>query len=106
MLTDRINSLFSIVTFKLFEPLLNGGVSDCCETLVNGVPWNGGLNNAGQIAAGLDIIETIAKHYQLTVPIWIDQAEAIVSIPPTTSQQIRLYVSASDSSLRVVKVEV
>jgi chromosome segregation ATPase len=103
MLTDRINGLFSIVTFKLFEPLLNGGVSDCCETLVNGVPWNGGLNNAGQIAAGLDIIETIAKHYQLTVPIWIDQAEAIVSIPPTTSQQIRLIVSGADTSLRVVK---
>ena len=39
VLESRINSMFSGVKFRLFDTQINGGLVECCDTLVNGVPW-------------------------------------------------------------------
>jgi len=101
LLEDRINAHFLLARFRLFEEQINGGITECCETLVNGVPYSKGLNNAAQIAVGLDIIETLSRHYNQTAPIFLDNAEAITTLPPIGSQLIALYVSTGDESLRV-----
>jgi hypothetical protein len=101
LLEGRINSHFELVRFRLFESQINGGLSECCETLVNGVPYSSGLNNAARIAAGLDIIRTLSTHYGLSAPIFIDNAESITDIPAIGTQVIALYVSEPDKSLRV-----
>ncbi|MDW7675742.1 MAG: AAA family ATPase, partial [Bacillota bacterium] len=60
LLEERINSKFKYARFKLFDIQVNGGVSECCETLYQGVPYSSGLNNAARINVGIDIINTLA----------------------------------------------
>lgn len=99
MLTDRINSKFTLARFKLFEQQVNGGVTEVCEATFNGVPY-GSLNHGSRVNVGLDIINTLAEFHQFAPPIFIDNAESVTSLIPTKGQQIRLVVSATDKSLR------
>lgn len=101
LLEEKINSRFKLAKFKLFDVQINGGVVECCETLYNGVPYSGGLNNAARINIGLDIINTLADHYGFVPPVWLDNAESVTDILQTKGQQIRLIVSAEDKKLRV-----
>lgn len=101
LLESAINSKFSIARFKLFEKQVNGGVTECCEVTVDGIPYGAGLNNGARINAGLDIINTLSEHYGFAPVVFIDNAEAITALVPTTGQQIRLYVSETDKELRV-----
>jgi len=101
MLDERINRKFRLARFKMFEEQVNGGLAECCETLFDGVPWTGGLNNGAQIRVGIDIINTLAEHYGLVAPIFCDNAESVTELTPTPAQLIRLVVSAKDKNLRV-----
>lgn len=101
MLTDRINEKFEITRFKLFDVQVNGGLAECCEVTVDGIPYNGGLNNAAKINAGLDIIKTLQNHFNLYAPVIIDNAESVVDLFALDSQMIRLIVSEKDEVLRV-----
>lgn len=104
LLEDRINGRFELARFRLFETQINGGLAECCETLVGGVPYSSGLNNAARIAVGLDVIKTLSAHYGVTAPVFLDNAEAITDIPAIDAQLIALYVSENDPSLRVERV--
>lgn len=100
LLDQKINSMFSFVRFKLFDEQINGGLTETCEALVDGVPFSD-ANNAAKINAGIDIINTLSKHYQVTAPIVIDNRESINEIIPTEAQVINLIVSKDP----VLKVE-
>lgn len=101
LLTDRINGKFEIARFKLFDTQVNGGIAECCEITVNGVGYNSGLNNAMRINAGLDVCRTLARHYGLTAPIFVDNAESVCELLPMEAQVIRLVVSEKDKQLRI-----
>lgn len=101
LVTDKINAKFTMAKFKLFEQQINGGIAECCETLCNGVPFSSGLNHGAQINVGLDIINTLADHYKFTVPIFVDNAEAVTKLIETKGQIIKLVVSEPDKTLRV-----
>jgi vacuolar-type H+-ATPase subunit I/STV1 len=101
LLEEKINSRFKLARFKLFDQQINGGVVECCETLYQGVPYSGGLNNAARINVGLDIINTLSEHYGFTAPIFIDNREAVTKLIETKSQVISLVVSEPDKKLRV-----
>ncbi len=101
LLESKINSRFKLARFKLFEQQINGGLSEVCEALFNGVPYSGGLNNAARINVGLDIINTLSEHYGFTAPIFIDNAEAVCRILKTNGQQIKLIVSEQYKKLHV-----
>lgn len=97
---DAINSKFQTITFKMFETQVNGGESECCETLVNGVPW-ADANTGSKVAAGLEIINVLGGQYQVTAPIFLDNRESTTKVPLTDSQTINLFVSPEDTVLRV-----
>ncbi|CAI6075121.1 hypothetical protein PAECIP112173_02360 [Paenibacillus sp. JJ-100] len=101
MLESKINSKFKYARFRLFEEQINGGLKDVCKTLFNGVPYEGGLNNAARINVGLDIINTLGQHYGFSAPIFVDNAEAVTQLIPTDAQVIRLVVSEGDKKLRL-----
>ncbi len=92
LLTEKINSRFEIARFKLFNVLVNGGVEECCEITVNGIPYNSGLNNGAKINAGLDVCQTLSRHYGLVAPIFIDNAESVCELAKMEAQVIRLVV--------------
>lgn len=101
LLDEKINSRFELARFKLFNVLVNGSLEECCETLYDGVPWSTGMNNGRQINVGIDIINTLSKHYAFTAPIFADNAESVTEIIPTPAQLIRLVVSKPDKKLRI-----
>lgn len=100
MLEDTINKHFTITTFKMANVLVNGSVEDCCETMVDGVPY-GSLNNAARINAGIDIINALTKFYNVTAPVFIDNAEAVTKFVNCNSQTVKLIVDETCKELRV-----
>ena len=100
-ISGAINERFSTVAWKLFDIQLNGGIKECCECTVNGVPYSS-LNNGHKIVAGLDIISSICELYEITAPIFVDNAESLndFNIPSVSGQIILLRVS-DDKELRV-----
>lgn len=98
---ESINSHFKTVNFKLFEMQLNGGMKDCCECTVNGVPYST-LNSGHRIVAGLDIIRSLSELYGVSVPIFVDNAESLneFNVPDMDAQLILLSVS-EDEQLKV-----
>ena len=40
LMEERINSKFKFARFKLFEEQVNGGLTETCETLYEGVPYS------------------------------------------------------------------
>ena len=89
-----------MVKFKLFNNLVNGGLEECCEPLVNGVPFSSNLNTAAKINAGVDIINTLSDYYNFYAPIFIDNRESVNDLIETESQVINLIVS-KDKELKV-----
>jgi DNA repair exonuclease SbcCD ATPase subunit len=99
-LESKINEKFKFVKFRMFETQINGGESECCDALINGVPFSD-ANTASKINGGLDIINTLCEHYQVTAPIFIDNRESIIQVIDIQSQLINLIVSENDKKLRV-----
>ena len=99
LLENAINSNFEIVNFRLFKTQINGGLEECCDTLVNGVPYSD-VNNAHKIIAGLDIIKTLSKFYNNSAPIFIDNRESINTLCTINAQIISLIVT-EDTKLRI-----
>lgn len=91
-LQQRVNDLFPSVRFRLNRELLNGREVAHCELSVDGVPYSG-LSTSERINAGLELINALARHYNIVAPIVIDNAEAVNKVAPTLGQQILLEVS-------------
>lgn len=91
----RINGMFDICKFKMFETQINGGEVETCEAMVNGVPYSD-QNKAMRVNMGIDIIRAICKSEGICAPIFIDNCESVMNPMGTESQQIRLYVSSED----------
>ena len=89
---SRINGLFHNVTFRLFDKTFEGNIYETCIPLVDGVPF-GAANTAGQVNAGLDIINTLCRFYGICAPVFIDNAESVNDYLPTESQCIFLRVT-------------
>lgn len=97
---DRINEKFSFVKFRLFKTQINGGVEECCDALINGVPFTD-ANTASRINAGVDIINSLCEFYNVSAPIIIDNRESVVKLIDSPSQIINLFVSPEDKKLRI-----
>ena len=100
-LESRVNGLFDLVRFSMFETLLNGSTRPTCVMTMHGVPYND-LSNSEKINAGIDLIKAMSRYNDVYAPIIIDNAESCNHILPTECQQIRLVVSM-DEKLTVVK---
>ena len=106
MLESKINARFKHTRFKLFEIQQNGGLKDMCEaTNLEGVAYNAGLNNAGRLTCGMDIINVLAERFDLAPPVVLDNAEGVTRPIETHGQQVRLIVSEKDQRLRVEMIQ-
>ena len=98
-LLKRINGMFRYVSFSFVNEQLNGGEKLTCVCTVNGTPFLD-VNNAGQINAGIDIINAICTAKGVSAPIFVDNAESVNQIIPSLSQIIRLVVT-TDKQLTI-----
>lgn len=89
---DKINGMFTITKFKMFDTQINGGEVETCEAMADGIPYST-QNNAMRFNIGIDIINAICKSEGITAPIFADNSESVNDIIPTASQLIRLVVT-------------
>jgi len=95
----RINALFSHVQFQLFEYTQDGKEVECCNPVMDGVPF-GALNNEAQVNAGIDIINKFSEFYGVSAPLFVDNRESILNLCPTEAQTINFIVSKCDLQSR------
>ena len=98
-LLTRINQKFKIVSWDFVSEQYNGNDKIACNCYVEGMPY-AERNHAGQVNAGLDIINALAHCEGVHLPIFIDNAESVVEYIPTESQKILLTVDPSCSELK------
>ena len=105
MLGEAVNSKFGVVKFKLYDTQINGGYAECCEATVNGVPYTRGLNSAARINAGLDIIRTLQRYYDVYAPVFVDNKESVTELVNMDCQLVCLQVTG-DKELVINNVKV
>lgn len=92
LITDRINSHFKVIKWRMFRPLVNGDFEECCEALVNGTSYDGNLNTGDRLLAEVDLLTTFQEIAGVSVPIFLDSAGELDSdrLPHTDCQMIIL----------------
>ena len=88
----RVNGLFDGVEFRMYKTLVNGDKEPDCVAYIGGVRYQD-KNHAGQINAGLAVINALCAFHGVNAPIFVDNAESVNKFPPVSSQLIRLVVS-------------
>ena len=101
LFVEKINKMFTFVTFKLFEKQINGGEAECCETLVDGVPFSTNVNTGAKVNAGIDILNVLSNKMQVKCPVFIDNMESCTSPIEVQSQSIFLVVEKGVKSLQI-----
>lgn len=92
----RVNGLFDGVEFRMYKNLVNGEKEPDCVAYIGGVRYQD-KNHAGQINAGLAVINALCAFHGVTAPIFVDNAESVNTFIPVNSQLITLSVSTEDS---------
>lgn len=109
LLTDQINSHFSLVQWKLFENAKNGNYKSVCIPMVDGKSILTTMSNKGnRILGRIDICKSIQKISGINCPIWLDDTENLDTVNQSRvadmvdSQLIMLLVNDN----KELKVEV
>lgn len=100
LLETRINTGFRRVKFRLYEEQVNGLIAEACVATYEGTPYSD-MSGAEKTNSGLDIIDVLGKHYQISLPIWVDNRESVSELLPVENQVISLTVSKKDKVIRV-----
>lgn len=81
LLTDQINSHFSLVQWKLFENAKNGNYKSVCIPMVDGKSILTTISNKGnRILGRIDICKSIQKISGINCPIWLDDTENLDTV--------------------------
>lgn len=89
---SAINALFENVKFQLFEQnKSNDDVRETCILRYRGVKYDD-LSYSTKIIAGLEVVKAFQKFYNITAPIFIDNAESITGDVETGAQTFFMRV--------------
>jgi DNA repair exonuclease SbcCD ATPase subunit len=100
---NRINGLFKLVSWKMFNVQVNGGLEPTCEAIVDGKPY-AAMNKALQMNVGIDIVNALNLHYGILAPIFIDNRESITTLIASQSQIVNLIVDKDSDVLTVESI--
>ena len=96
----RINSMFQLANFKLFDTTFDGNEYEVCiPTNKDGVPVST-VNSAQRTNIGLDIINVLCKFNNISAPIFVDNREGVNTLIETESQIINLVVTTDDFKVK------
>ena len=108
LLSDEINSHFSIVRFNLFEYQKNGNYKECCTPMVKGADgeWREigtAANTALSLLGKIDIAEGLQKFNDVNYPIILDGAERLdnTSLSSIQSDRQLIFFAVANNPLKV-----
>lgn len=89
---NGVSSLFTMVRWKMYEPnVTNDGEKEICQAIINGIPYDQ-QNHATQVNAAIDIVNGFSNAYEVSLPLFIDNAESVTDIIATNGQRITMTV--------------
>ena len=104
MLTDRINSHFKVIKWRMFRQLIGNadGYEEVCEALVNGSNYFTTLNHGNKILAEVDVCEAFQGVANANLPVFIDDAESLdAERVPKLDRQLIVLRRTDDEELTV-----
>ena len=103
LLEEKVNGMFDMAEFVLFEKQINGGIKPTCKTVYKGVPFNTNLNSGHRTLVGVDIINNLSEYYGFRAPIFADNAESITEDIETDGQLIELIAKKGVEELEILE---
>ena len=105
LLQNEVNEYLDFCSVKMFRPLINGDIEECCEFTYRGEMYSRNLNHGCRILTEIDICRAFQKRCKCKFPIIIDDAESVDGwrIPDIENQV--LILRRSDSDLKVLNAE-
>ena len=103
IVAEEINSYFDVVEFKLWELQKNGVIKDCCIPQYKGKSLGVATNSALEKLMQIDICTGFQKFNEVSMPIFIDQAE-LFSSDTYNSLECKtqhIYLKVTDGDLEV-----
>ena len=102
LVEKAVNHLFKHVNFRMFKENINGSIDDDCTAMLKGTAYPD-ASTGEKIIMGIDVINVLSKHFGVSVPIWIDNAESLTLPVESDSQIIRLMADENRHELVVEK---
>jgi DNA repair exonuclease SbcCD ATPase subunit len=103
LIEDAVNGMFKDIYFRLFKTLVNGNTEDDCTAVYKptGQAYPG-ASTGERIIMGIDVVNVLSKHFEVSVPMFVDNAESLTKEIESESQVIRLVADIDESQLKVV----
>lgn len=103
LMAEKVGGLFETLTLKLFqENKTDGEQKPFFEVEMDGKPYRK-LSTAEKILAGLELISVLSQQSGVAAPVFVDNAESIISYKAPNSQLIECRVA--DMSLTFQEVQ-
>lgn len=88
---QSVNSKFSNgVSWSLYNENYNGNIEEDCVCMYNNKIY-GSLSNGEKYKTNMEVLKTLQDYFDVNLPIWVDNAEAITLNLQTDRQIIKLY---------------
>lgn len=97
--TERVNRLFTVVKWQMFDQQKNGDYAEVCKPTIDGVSRS--LNYESRINAGIDICNAISRFKGFAAPLFIDNHESVNESIPTVGQTIKCFVAPKGTKLNI-----
>ena len=109
MLTDKINSMFKFVKWRLFKQnLTDDNFQEVCEPMIDNEPYGRRLNHGSRALAELDICNTFQNIHNISLPLFVDDFDGITE---NTMEKINqfdkqmIFLKATEGDLKVEILE-
>lgn len=99
LVSDKINSYFEGVNFRLFDVLTANAdkdIQEVCEVEYGGIGY-GSLSNGQKIMANFLTVKGLQKIFNVSLPIFLDEAQSITYDVNAEQQVIRLVTSKNEN---------
>lgn len=105
LLQADVNKYLNFATAKLFRPLLNGDIEECCDFVYNGEAYARNLNHGARMLTEVDICRAFQKVASVNFPIIIDDTESVDDWRiPQIDNQLILLKHTQDKELVIEEV--
>jgi hypothetical protein len=94
LMVKKVSGLFDRLTVSLFKKHKNGNQEPAFEIEYQGKPY-AKLSTAERIKAGLELVEVLITQSKTSVPVFIDNAESIITFKQPNAQLITATVKNS-----------
>ncbi|KKL04951.1 hypothetical protein LCGC14_2610930, partial [marine sediment metagenome] len=90
LITDKVNGRFNVLEFRLFKLRKNGEVQECCDAMVEGIPY-AELSAGETISADVDGSTVLGTYYDIRAPLFVDECEQLTPTIEAPTQIIELH---------------